>query len=122
MVSRSEIDMKRIKDEYKKNYGKALYQDILVSKHLTTDNDNKPTLGVRVVQVFTHIYTLSFLSFRMTLKETMRRFCLRSVGVKTNSQSMRSRLIRLKVQQQVQLWKITYNLLTHIVPYALVEN
>ncbi|XP_034721320.1 annexin A1-like [Etheostoma cragini] len=30
MVSRSEIDMKRIKDEYKKTYGKTLYQDILV--------------------------------------------------------------------------------------------
>uniref|UniRef100_A0A8C4DT27 Annexin n=1 Tax=Dicentrarchus labrax TaxID=13489 RepID=A0A8C4DT27_DICLA len=29
MVSRSEIDMERIKDEYKKNYGKILYQDIL---------------------------------------------------------------------------------------------
>ncbi|XP_013867505.1 annexin A1a [Austrofundulus limnaeus] len=29
MVSRSEIDMKRIKDEYKKKYGKTLYQDIL---------------------------------------------------------------------------------------------
>ncbi|KAK5599130.1 Annexin A1 [Crenichthys baileyi] len=29
MVSRSEIDMKRIKDEFKKNYGKTLYQDIL---------------------------------------------------------------------------------------------
>ncbi|XP_008293937.1 annexin A1a [Stegastes partitus] len=29
MVSRSEIDMKRIKDEYKKNYGKTLYQEIL---------------------------------------------------------------------------------------------
>ncbi|XP_070821012.1 annexin A1a [Chaetodon trifascialis] len=29
MVSRSEIDMKRIKDDYKKNYGKTLYQDIL---------------------------------------------------------------------------------------------
>ncbi|XP_015242909.1 PREDICTED: annexin A1 isoform X1 [Cyprinodon variegatus] len=29
MVSRSEIDMKRVKDEYKKNYGKTLYQDIL---------------------------------------------------------------------------------------------
>lgn len=29
MVSRSEIDMKRIKDEYKKTYGKTLYQDIL---------------------------------------------------------------------------------------------
>ncbi|MED6265786.1 Annexin A1, partial [Characodon lateralis] len=29
MVSRSEIDMKRIKDEYKKNYGKTLFQDIL---------------------------------------------------------------------------------------------
>uniref|UniRef100_A0A673C5Y5 Annexin n=1 Tax=Sphaeramia orbicularis TaxID=375764 RepID=A0A673C5Y5_9TELE len=29
MVSRSEIDMIRIKEEYKKNYGKTLYQDIL---------------------------------------------------------------------------------------------
>ncbi|KAG7481202.1 hypothetical protein MATL_G00064540 [Megalops atlanticus] len=29
MVSRSEVDLKRIKDEYKKNYGKTLYQDIL---------------------------------------------------------------------------------------------
>ncbi|CAL1616184.1 unnamed protein product [Knipowitschia caucasica] len=29
MVSRSEIDMKKIKEEYKKNYGKTLYQDIL---------------------------------------------------------------------------------------------
>ncbi|XP_028434266.1 annexin A1a isoform X2 [Perca flavescens] len=29
MVSRSEIDMKRIKDEYKKTYGKTLDQDIL---------------------------------------------------------------------------------------------
>ncbi|XP_035022379.1 annexin A1a [Hippoglossus stenolepis] len=29
MVSRSELDMKLIKNEYKKNYGKALYQDIL---------------------------------------------------------------------------------------------
>lgn len=34
MVSRSEIDMKRIKEEYKKNYGKSLYKDILVSKCL----------------------------------------------------------------------------------------
>lgn len=41
MVSRSEIDMKRIKDEYKKNYSTTLYQDILVSKYLTTENDNK---------------------------------------------------------------------------------
>ncbi|XP_044223476.1 annexin A1a [Thunnus albacares] len=29
MVSRSEIDMKHIKNEYKKNYGKTLHQDIL---------------------------------------------------------------------------------------------
>lgn len=29
MVSRSEIDMTRIKEDYKKNYGKTLYQDIL---------------------------------------------------------------------------------------------
>ncbi|XP_028313849.1 annexin A1a [Gouania willdenowi] len=29
MVSRSEIDLQRIKEEYKKNYGKTLYQEIL---------------------------------------------------------------------------------------------
>jgi len=29
MVSRSEVDMKRIKEEYKKKYGKTLYQEIL---------------------------------------------------------------------------------------------
>ncbi|KAJ8380706.1 hypothetical protein SKAU_G00014840 [Synaphobranchus kaupii] len=29
MVSRSEVDLQRIKDEYKKKYGKTLYQDIL---------------------------------------------------------------------------------------------
>lgn len=34
MVSRSEIDMKQIKEEYKKNYGKTLHMDILVSGHL----------------------------------------------------------------------------------------
>lgn len=33
MVSRSEIDMKQIKEEYKKNYNKTLYMDILVSNH-----------------------------------------------------------------------------------------
>lgn len=54
----------------------------------------------------------------MTLKETMRRFCSLSVGVKTNSQSVGPRLIQLKIQ----LWKITYNLMTHIVPYAFVET
>lgn len=32
MVSRSEIDMKRIKEEYKKLSGKTLYQEILVRK------------------------------------------------------------------------------------------
>lgn len=32
MVARSEIDMKLIKEEYKKNYGKTLYKDILVSR------------------------------------------------------------------------------------------
>uniref|UniRef100_A0A672JQG7 Annexin n=1 Tax=Salarias fasciatus TaxID=181472 RepID=A0A672JQG7_SALFA len=32
MVSRSEIDMKRIKEEYKKNYGKTLYQEILAEE------------------------------------------------------------------------------------------
>lgn len=30
MVSRSEIDMAQIKNEYKKKYGKTLYKDILV--------------------------------------------------------------------------------------------
>lgn len=33
MVSRSEIDMKQIKEEYKKNYSKTLHMDILVRKH-----------------------------------------------------------------------------------------
>jgi hypothetical protein len=37
MVSRSEIDMKRIKDAYRKDYGKTLYQEILVS--LNEQND-----------------------------------------------------------------------------------
>lgn len=41
MVSRSEIDMKRIKDEYKKAYGATLYRAILVSKR---DIDNEPFL------------------------------------------------------------------------------
>lgn len=43
MVARSEIDMKRIKEEYKKNYGKTLYQDILVKKYVTSDNNNEIT-------------------------------------------------------------------------------
>uniref|UniRef100_A0A8C8HWM5 Annexin n=1 Tax=Oncorhynchus tshawytscha TaxID=74940 RepID=A0A8C8HWM5_ONCTS len=34
MVSRSEVDMARIKQAYQKTFGKTLYQDILVSKHL----------------------------------------------------------------------------------------
>lgn len=96
MVSRSEIDMKRIKDEYKKNYGKSLYMDILVSE--TPDNDDKPILDVRIAPIFCG---MSFLSFRMTLKETMRRFCSLSVGVKTKNQLMGSRLKQLKIQ----LWK-----------------
>lgn len=45
MVSRSEIDLKLIKEEYKKKYGKTLYRDILVSKHVATDNDNGPVLS-----------------------------------------------------------------------------
>lgn len=59
MVSRSEIDMKRIKDEYKKTYGKTLYQDILVSKHLITDNDNRPMLDVRFFVVYICFFFLS---------------------------------------------------------------
>ena len=34
MVSRSEVDLARIKQEYKKTFGKTLYQEILVSKRL----------------------------------------------------------------------------------------
>lgn len=115
MVSRSEIDMKRIKDAYKKNYGKTLYQDILVSKHLAAYNDNKLVLDVSTAQVF-----CVFSSFRMTLKETMRRFCSLSAGVRTNGRSVGS--TELTIQQQAQLWIIIYNLSTHIVPCALVEN
>lgn len=47
MVSRSEIDLKLIKEEYKKKYGKTLYRDILVSKHVTIDNDNEPVFDVQ---------------------------------------------------------------------------
>lgn len=39
-----------------------------------------------------------FFPFRMTLKETMRGFCSLSVGAKTKSRSMGSRLIQLKIQ------------------------
>lgn len=53
----------------------------------------------------------------MTQKETMRRFYSLSVAVKTKIQ-----YIQLKIQQQIPLWKITYNLSTDVVPYALVEN
>lgn len=49
MVSRSEIDMKQIKEEYKKNYGKTLYTEILVSDNLATD-DPKPNVDVTIAQ------------------------------------------------------------------------
>lgn len=41
MVSRSEIDMKLIKEEYKKKYGKTLYRDILVRRHYVLANQEK---------------------------------------------------------------------------------
>ena len=56
MVSRSELDMKLIKNEYKKSYGKALYQEILVSKHLIQDNDYKPVLCVMNSSYFVNTY------------------------------------------------------------------
>lgn len=40
MVSRSEKDLKRIKDEYKKNYGKTLYKDILVRELMISVYDS----------------------------------------------------------------------------------
>lgn len=69
MVSRSEIDMKQIKEEYKKNYGKSLYMDILVSERLGT---------IHIIETVTHVF-VAFLTFRTTRKETMRRFFLLSV-------------------------------------------
>lgn len=44
MVSRSEIDMKRIKEEYQKNYGKTLYQEILVSRRTNKDYNPIPDI------------------------------------------------------------------------------
>uniref|UniRef100_A0A4W5KNN5 Annexin n=1 Tax=Hucho hucho TaxID=62062 RepID=A0A4W5KNN5_9TELE len=41
MVSRSEVDLARIKQEYKKTFGKTLSQEILVSKHLHCQSGNK---------------------------------------------------------------------------------
>lgn len=52
MVSRSEIDMKRIKDEYKKAHGKTLYQDILVSRHVTAMNPSYMMLSMRSKCIF----------------------------------------------------------------------
>lgn len=40
MVSRSEVDMLDIRQEYVKNYGKSLYTDISVSIFFA-NNDNK---------------------------------------------------------------------------------
>lgn len=122
MVSRSEIDMKRIKDEYKKAYGATLYRAILVSKR---DIDNEPFLHALKVCDIHVVYKTTgggkwctvwtffkiFLFFRMTLPVTTRRFCLLSVGVKTNRQSMGSRLIHLKsrpasTKSPIILWHI----------------
>lgn len=72
MVSRSEIDMKQIKEEYKKNHGKTLYMDILVSKRLCNDDFKS------IPETVSHVF-VAFFTFRMTLKETMRRFFLLSV-------------------------------------------
>lgn len=72
MVSRSEIDMKQIKEEYKKNYGKSLYMDILVSERLGTVHFRS------IIEMLTHVF-VAFLTFRTTRKETMRRFFLLSV-------------------------------------------
>uniref|UniRef100_A0A8C2WHL7 Annexin n=1 Tax=Cyclopterus lumpus TaxID=8103 RepID=A0A8C2WHL7_CYCLU len=60
MVSRSEIDMKRIKDEYKKNYGTTLYRDILVSKLLimTIEPSYSLCLDVRIGHVFISIHMI----------------------------------------------------------------
>lgn len=78
MVSRSEIDMKQIKEEYKKNYGKTLYMDILVSS-----NDNDFNFIIETQSILFGIYL--FFTCRMTLKETMRKFFLLSVEMATKS-------------------------------------
>lgn len=49
MVSRSEIDMKHIKTEYKKNYSKTLHQEILVSKHSSSGNENEPIKATQLL-------------------------------------------------------------------------
>lgn len=71
MVSRSEIDMKQIKEEYKKNYGKTLKMDILVSEGLGTRFRS-------TIETVAHVF-VAFLTFRTTPRETMRRFFLLSV-------------------------------------------
>lgn len=55
MVSRSEIDMKQIKEEYKKNYGKTLYMDILVSKGLGNDDLRS------IPEMVSHVFAAFFL-------------------------------------------------------------
>lgn len=79
MVSRSEIDMKQIKEEYKKNYGKTLYMDILVS---SDDNDFEFIIETQSLSSLWHV---SFFIFRMTLKETMRKFFLLFVEMTAKS-------------------------------------
>lgn len=74
MVSRSEVDLKRIKEEYKKKYGKTLYQEILVSKYVTISNYDKGlrvTLEVRIVSLGPHRdeYKALFSSLRQRQEE-----------------------------------------------------
>lgn len=55
--------------------------------------------------------TFIFSLFRMTPQVITRRFCSLSVGVKTNSLSLGSKLIQQNIHASVQLWKIACYLL-----------
>lgn len=79
MVSRSEIDMKQIKEEYKKNYGKTLYMDILVSSE-----ENDFNFITETQSILYGMYVL-FFTCRMTLKETMRKYFLLFVEMTAKS-------------------------------------
>lgn len=98
MVSRSEIDMKQIKEEYKKNYGKTLYMDILVS---SDDHHFKFIIETQSLTSLLACTFFFFFTFRMTLKETMRKFFLLSVEMTAKSDE--GSLIL-----KVQLWKCVH--------------
>lgn len=97
MVSRSEIDMKQIKEEYKKVYGKTLYMDILVGS-----DGNNFTFITETQSLVVLWHFLVFFIFRMTPRGTMRPFF--SLSVEMKAKSDQGSLLSPKVQ----LWKCVY--------------